>query len=1025
VQMIEITVFTKHGGPLTKRISLDASGKLKNDSSACLMTNGTAQRVATADAMALAKLIISLRPDQAIALGRLRSGLPDKVNIVTKQSLHALNGKAPPNAVTRTADNIIHAQGEPGFVLWDYDSKGMPALVRDQMTAAGGVWPALVHIMPELVNAYRVKRASTSAGLYRSDTGAQVPGSNGLHNYIGVADASDSVRFLTVLHERCWLAGFGWFIIGAGGQLLERSIIDRMVGQPERLVFEGGPILAPPLAQDAKKRRPYTHGEIWLDTLKVCPPLTVLERARLGELKAKARQALAGASAKAQEEFICRRTNELSKRTGVSKQDAQAIIKRQCRGVLLPGIVLPFDDPALAGKTVGDVLADPAAFEGETLADPLEGFSYGRGKAKIMRREDGAPWIHSFAHGRTVYELRYDADAVRAAIENAPKAAAVKAFLRMALRAELDAAEEESLVETTVKRSGTGKRSINATLKKARDEAGRDKRAAERQQRMAERNDPRPMLELPDRDAPFIPVMGALNEVLGASKESIPPGRNIEGDLVRTRLVRIPEMHVFASANEDSDTGGQAPPQMVIKVLNEANASEMIERHIDFVDAKARSVQLHSTFVSHYMNRDDGALPVIAAVATLPMVSADGHLIYTEGLDRKRGIAFNVDPTIMKIIPNRTECGPEAVAAALKFLTDDWLVDVAADYAGKCTLVALACTVIQRTLLDDRPAFFVTAGRRGGGKTTTIKMITQAITGTPAAASAWSPSEEERRKSLISYLLLGVPYILWDNIPRGLQIACPHVEKACTSSFTADRKLGESEIVQAASSTIHCFTGNNIGPKGDLASRALQVRLNVDRPDPENRLFRHQDPVGWTQANRGKILAALFTILLGNRELGLPQGAALRSRFKRWQRLVGSAVEYAAQCTAERNPDVDHVPDKIVDFATLFLSQEAEDEDSADWADCLDAISKMALGGVTASDVSFQLCNTQTDNTAIVREVLFPAAPVDCRPTPKAVAKRLKARVDDPVRHGSETLTLKAHWEAHGKIWRYWVERKK
>jgi hypothetical protein len=59
-------------------------------------------------------------------------------------------------------------------------------------------------------------------------------------------------------------------------------------------------------------------------------------------------------------------------------------------------------------------------------------------------------------------------------------------------------------------------------------------------------------------------------------------------------------------------------------------------------------------------------------------------------------------------------------------------------------------------------------------------MIMQAVTGTPAAASAWSPSEEERRKSLISHLLLGLPYILWDNIPRGLQIACQHIEKACT-----------------------------------------------------------------------------------------------------------------------------------------------------------------------------------------------------------------------------------------------------
>ena len=89
--------------------------------------------------------------------------------------------------------------------------------------------------------------------------------------------------------------------------------------------------------------------------------------------------------------------------------------------MLRPDIVLPFDDPELAGCTVGDVLADPERFEGETLADPLEGVGYGRCGAKIMRRADGTPWIHSFAHGRTIYELKHDAAAVREAMEKAAK----------------------------------------------------------------------------------------------------------------------------------------------------------------------------------------------------------------------------------------------------------------------------------------------------------------------------------------------------------------------------------------------------------------------------------------------------------------------------------------------------------------------------------------------------------------------------------------------------------------------------
>ena len=41
-----------------------------------------------------------------------------------------------------------------------------------------------------------------------------------------------------------------------------------------------------------------------------------------------------------------------------------------------------------------------------------------------------------------------------------------------------------------------------------------------------------------------------------------------------------------------------------------------------------------------------------------------------------------------------------------------------------------------------------------------------------------------------------------------------------------------NELIRTAAATIHFFTGNNIGPKGDLASRNLTIRLEIDRADP-------------------------------------------------------------------------------------------------------------------------------------------------------------------------------------------------
>jgi hypothetical protein len=79
--------------------------------------------------------------------------------------------------------------------------------------------------------------------------------------------------------------GFGWVLIGKAGQLLERSIVDRTVAGPERLVFEGAPILEPPLEQDVDSRRPDGVAGETVDTSAACPPLTAAEQKTVDKLK--------------------------------------------------------------------------------------------------------------------------------------------------------------------------------------------------------------------------------------------------------------------------------------------------------------------------------------------------------------------------------------------------------------------------------------------------------------------------------------------------------------------------------------------------------------------------------------------------------------------------------------------------------------------------------------------------------------------------------------------------------------------
>jgi len=313
----EITLFAKSGGPLTKKISLDSNGGISSDASHCFMTCGAASRTTIEDVNELGALMHDMLNNNALALGSLRAGLPNQVNIVTK---HSLNGTTPLDTVARTKETLVYRSGACGFVLLDFDTKGMPAAVADRLNALGGFVPAIASMIPEVSRAARLLRASTSAGLYREDTHEALAGSRGLHVYLGVADVSDSDRFLKTLHARCWLNGLGWFMVGVAGQLLERSVVDRMVGTPERLVFEGPPVLVPPLMQDQGAREPCINEGGWLDTTAVCPPLSTVEKSRLGEYHAKAAHALDREIDSARNRFLDEQTRTIAQRCGINRR---------------------------------------------------------------------------------------------------------------------------------------------------------------------------------------------------------------------------------------------------------------------------------------------------------------------------------------------------------------------------------------------------------------------------------------------------------------------------------------------------------------------------------------------------------------------------------------------------------------------------------------------------------------------------------------------------------------------------------
>ena len=980
-------------------------------------------------AQTLADLIEKMAPNEALSLGRLASSVGESAPVTTVRRLKS----APEGAIARSRDFLEFMPGAPAFMLLDIDRKGMPQAIVNRINAAGGVVQLLTELFPGLMKAARVERASTSAGISNRATGQAFAGSGGMHIYLLVEDGADIPRALEALGKRLWLSGCGWLNVGSAGQVLVRSIVDPSVGSPERLVFEGAPIVEPPLAQDIDARRPSVAPGLAVDTRRAIPSLSEAEHGLLEQLRGAERRRIAAEVIAIRAAADLKLSREIADREGIPIEVARRQVAARHEGVLMPGIALVMDDDTLGRVTVADVLKNSEAFIGETLADPLEGSAYGRCKAMIMGdHQTGGIFINSFAHGGGRYRLCYDRPLLEETLRASDKKHVIEVFIAKDAQSYIGPDDVAALVDLVSKLSGIGKRPITQRLKQERDRRNREKQATMEAKRPSSA---RPVHRAPAYDAEFTPTMLLLDDVLGRVVADQPPMRALSGRLVEIRKTTPLGLHTLTNKGadaerQDGEEAIPAPPEPLIHELTNNEATLLIEKHVEFLDVDEfgviRKVRLGSPFVSTYRALHSSKLPVVVAVCTSPFVSpVSGAPVAGVGLDRDTRIFYEIEPALLQCLPDPAGITDQDAIDAYNFLADEWLVDVTTNADGKAVAIAAALTMIQRIALDQRPAFFIVAGQRGGGKTTLASMITTAAMGRPPSAAAWASNEDERRKALLSHLRVGAASIVWDNIPRGTSIKCPHVERALTSAEYTDRVLGVSEQLTVPSLTVMLFTGNNIAPAGDMASRSLVCSIDVTRPDPENRCFTHADPIAWTMANRSRLMRAFYTLLCWNPYLRLPVAERVepKTRFKTWWPSIGAPIEA-----------VTHLIGAPVDFTELFAANEVEDEEADGVAVICDAVDKKFGGqvfavkefcalldagpppagiGNSAEQADWQAAN---ETATALREALqsIHDVPLPTGPMPnRRVGQILGKAVNRPVRLGEKLVRLRSVHKGH------------
>lgn len=904
----EITVFAKSDGRLTKTISLGKDGKPDANAHDCRMSAGTARRAAAPDAESLAAILNGLRDNEAIGLGSIREDMPDQVMIVNKARADGVN------TLSRSHENISYRAGVPAWALLDFDTKHMPAAVAAEIDRLGGFARAIYHVCPEIQTASRVLTSSSSSGLRNADTGEVFLSSKGKHFYCLLQDGSDVKRFIKDLFDRLWLHGLGWIALSSKGDMLERAPVDMAVRFGERLVFEAAPNLVHPITRDASAIQVRTG--VALDSLAACKPLDDFEREKLRELKAAAKLAI-----NPEADLLRRRSDgELVAKLeaqGIGKEKAERFVAMRRQGSLLPHVELSTDNDGVI--TVGAVLADPERWVGATMADPMEGPDYGRCKAKIFMDDEGCLKIHSFAHGSAIYRLLHSDISAIDAIRRV-KSDHVEAAVQIYKNSELTEDERDVFAREVQKLSQVPLRAIKARLENI------DRKTLQEylRGRIAEARNGRKRLDALNKDEELTPTIRLLDGILSEAGGKVPPMRNNYGQLVTVRSRPTIDAHELTSSGSNGEgiDANAAPSELKIDVLQDGEVELLVERHVVFVRVTNSGQDFYLTQMPSSHNQalasfQDSKIAKIKMVISSPVVTLDGTVVDGDGFDPDSGLFFAIDPIQREAVAGPVPTTEQAVES-VDFLINKWLQDVSSGPVGKVLLVAMAMTLLERHLFKERPAFFVSASVRGSGKTTAINLVAAAALGTRASAAAWSYDANERRKALLGYLLDGAAMICWDNIPRGLQISDASIEAAITSSVWEDRELGRSEVRKALCRTVFAFTGNAIGPKGDMASRSLVVKLDVERPDPENRPFAFADPIGWTLDNRAMLLRALYDVLrwgAANR----PKDAELGGRFKTWQALVGWPLE---QLTARLPQPIEYRT------ANAFGANEAEDEEA-------------------------------------------------------------------------------------------------
>jgi putative DNA primase/helicase len=407
---VVLTVVTNAAGLAVKAFWQDAKTHKIDGRSAASIYDGNIETLEAANLDEFMEIRRSLSERQALVYGitsRKSARLVQQRDLLTTTSEDAV--------VARTREFFDFRQDGPGILMLDFDVRpGHPPRH----------WKELDAILCEIVPGWRMTArvwTQSSTSSIRTTDGTDEIGMGGWRAYAIVDNAAAVPDVGSFIYQASWGAGHGYCVVSKSGQILDRSLTDVAVHQPERIDFAGPPHLGPGL-QRTEVETVSLSGAPMLETLALKPKYSMAEWRKVSRKLKAERKALKGEAKKARTTFEAAMFAEVTACNPDAKADSvRAAIRRAVEeGDLAGHWPVHLHDGRVV--TVADLFTDPDAFDGLHCADPMEP-TY-RNDNRIgwicMKPDAGDPFIYSHARGGRKYRLIEEAESEEEPLLPAP-----------------------------------------------------------------------------------------------------------------------------------------------------------------------------------------------------------------------------------------------------------------------------------------------------------------------------------------------------------------------------------------------------------------------------------------------------------------------------------------------------------------------------------------------------------------------------------------------------------------------------